>query len=57
MNKEQFALDGILFLRLRLPLKPINKVFSNIMAAWDSGVCVCHFSQAVVHFTEMCDVS
>lgn len=38
--KEGFALDRILFLRLRLSLKPVNKVFSNIMTAWGLGVCV-----------------
>lgn len=38
--KGGFALDRILFLRLRLSLKPVNKVFSIIMTAWDLGVCV-----------------
>lgn len=50
--KEGFALDRILFLRLRLSLKPV-KVFSNIVTAWGLGG-ECHFSQAVIHFIEMC---
>lgn len=38
MKKEGFALDRILFLRLRLSLKPANKVFSKIITAQDLDV-------------------
>lgn len=51
--KGGFALDRILFLRLRLSLKPVNNVFFyyNDCMGFES---VCHFSQAVVHFIERC---
>lgn len=40
MKEEGFALDRILFLRLRLSLKSVNRVLSNIITAWDLGMCV-----------------